>query len=268
MQVLAVANSKGGVGKTSVAVHLAVGFANSGQDTLLVDLDQQGNATAWLLGAMPTHGIAEALAAGKAVIEDPGRDQPGHIMAVHGRPHLWLAPASPALSQTDLQLSSEVGGETVLREVLHEHRALFDVVVLDCPPHLGITVLSAVCAADAVLAPVLPAFMSLAGLQRLEETVGRVRSRLRAKAEVLGYLLFAVDSREAITGEVRELLAKQGNKLFAAEVRLSTAGKALPAQRATAWDAGVDPRGAADYAAVLEETRTRLGARRARRRAA
>lgn len=264
MKVLAVANSKGGVGKTSVSVHLAVGFARAGKRVLLVDLDQQGHSTTWLMGGVQPHGIADALKAGELEADHT-------VFPVPGRDGLSIAPASPALAGVDLALAQEVAGETILRDVLRRasSRFGFDVVVLDCPPNVGVTVLSALVASDAVVAPVLPSFLSLAGLRDLEATVERVRARLKARTQVIGYVLFAADQREAITEETRELLQKaSGEKLYTAEVRVSTAGKALPASRLTAWDEGADARGADDYAAVLEETTKRMAAPRARGRAA
>src|SRR5262249_31685481 len=109
MQTIAIANQKGGTGKTSVAVHLATGAARAGRRTLLIDLDEQANTTTWLLGDPPPDGpgIAEALTAGKLGAE--------HMREVDGRPSLVLAPATPALSGADIALAAEVGGETILR---------------------------------------------------------------------------------------------------------------------------------------------------------
>ena len=251
MKVIAVANAKGGVGKTTLAVHLTVGAAIQEQRVLLVDLDPQGNATKWLFGDIPDGaGSADAL---KGQLADEG------IRLVEGRGALGVVPATPKLAGVDLALASEVAGETLLRHSLREYDQSCDLAVLDCPPNLGLTVLSALCAADGVLIPVLPAFLSLAGLSQLYETVERVRDRLNVSTSIVGVLLFAADSREGITAEARTLLQEQINgELMSSEVRVSTAAKALPAHKKTAWDVGADPRGAEDYAAVLAETIQRL----------
>jgi chromosome partitioning protein len=248
---LAVANAKGGTLKTTLAVHLAAGLARKGQRVLLVDLDPQGNASTWLLGTRPeTPGAASALR-GQLRLED--------AHAVPGRPGLSLLHGGPTLAGAEIALAAEVAGETLLRKALGRHTGAFDAVVLDCPPALGLTVVSALVAADGVIVPLPPAFLALAGLAQLEETLGRVRERLGAKARLLGAVLVAADPREAITGEIRALLKTElGPKVYRAEVRISTAAKALPAHQHTAWDDGADPRGAEDYAAVLTETLARL----------
>jgi cellulose biosynthesis protein BcsQ len=113
-----------------------------------------------------------------------------------------------------------------------------------------------------VIAPVLAAFFSLSGVRKLEESLERMRVRLNARTHVLGYVLFAADAREAITNETREILRAQApGKLFNAEIRVSTAAKALPARRETAWDSGADARGLEDHQAILDEVLGRLHSR-------
>lgn len=251
MITLAVANAKGGTLKTSLAVHLAAGLAKQGARVLLVDADPQGNASTWLLGTLPdTPGAAEAL---------KGQVRIDAAHAVPGAPGLLLLSGGPSVAGAELALAAEVAGETLLRRALGRHTARFDYVVIDCPPALGITVVSALVAADGVIVPVLPSFLALAGLGQLEETRGRVVERLGARAVLLGAVLVAADPREAITAESRALLKKElGPALYTSEVRVSTAAKVLPATQRTAWDPGADARGAEDYAAVLAETHKRL----------
>jgi chromosome partitioning protein len=249
--VLAVANAKGGTLKTTLAVHLAVGLARRQARVLLIDLDPQGNASTWLLGAIPdTLGAAAALR-GHLRLED--------AHTVPARPGLLVLGGGPTLAGAEIALASEVAGETLLGRALARHAGELDYVVLDCPPALGLTVVAALVAADGVIVPLPPALLAIAGLAHLEETLGRVRERLGAKVRLLGAVLVAADPREAITGEIRALLkAELGPACYRAEVRVSTAAKVLPAHRRTAWEAGADARGAKDYAAVLAETLKRL----------
>jgi len=254
---LAVANSKGGVGKTSTAVHLATGFAREGAATLLVDLDPQGNASTWLLGARREEGIADAMIDGEL--------EPPRLVETENRGPLWIAPASAMSAGVDLVLAKEVGGETVLRTLLQKHRRRFRYVVIDCPPDVGLMVLSAICAADWVIAPALAGGMSLDGIGEIERIIRRARERLHVRARMLGYLLFAADQREAVTEQTREAMRTLGGeKIFDAEVRVSTAAKTLFSLSHTAWD-GDDPRGQADYTTLLREIHSRLpGAKGAR----
>jgi chromosome partitioning protein len=258
VKTIAIANIKGGVGKTSIAVNFAVGLARSGQRTLLVDLDIQANATRWLMPAGVRTGIGDALlrADGERALTD------GEVLEVPGRKNLWLSPSSQQLRLVDIALANEVAGETILKKALGSVAKRFDFCVLDCPPNLGITVLSALYAADSVIAPAMAAHFSLSGIRTLEETLERMRERLKIRTDVLGFVLFATDEREAITREARELLREyRPAKLFKHEVRVSTAGKSLPSSQKTVWDEGADERGAGDYRAILREAMQRMGAR-------
>ena len=261
VSTIAVANAKGGAGKTSVAVHLAAGLARAGQRVLLVDLDTQANATGWLLPplASTAAGVAEVLARGVPLASV--------MFEVADRPGLWVAPSTPALAGLDLALANEVGGETLLASALGQVADRFDLVVLDCPPSLGLSVVSALFAAQWLLSPVPASFLALSGLRRLEDTLRRINERLNARTQVLGFVLFDVDAREAISAEARGLLEPTG-KLFKAEVRTSAAAKSLPGHRLTAWDPGADPRGLEDYTALVAEVQRRMTPGKARGRGA
>lgn len=255
MRTLAVANAKGGTGKTTLAVHLAAGLARQGKRTLLVDLDPQGSASTWLLGI--DHGVG----AGTAEALLAKRIGPDHVHLVPGyEQRLMLLSATPELEVAKERIASRPVAHLTLRRALRDIAGSYDFAVLDCPPAVGFFTVAALCAADAILAPVLAAYLSLAGLRRLEELVAEVRDGLESAVEILGYVLFAADPREAITAEARTTLQGAGARLFRGEVRISTAAKALPAARRTAWDDGADERGREDYRSVLRETLAKLGA--------
>lgn len=254
MKTIAVANAKGGTGKSTLTVHLATGLARRNK-VLLIDLDPQGNSTASLLGLNETggsKGSADVLSEEKITRE--------HLVPLKANGGaLDLLPATPELMHVDRLLADEIAGETALKRALDASRGEWDYVVIDCPPSLNNAVLNAFCAADGVLVPIVAAYFSLAGVRRVEDVLARLRDRLKVNARTLGYVLFAADPREAITAEVRELLRKEGkDKLFRAEIRVSTKAKSLPGRRATAWD-GNDSRGEEDYEGVLAELLRRLG---------
>lgn len=252
MRTIALAGAKGGVGKTSVAIHLAEGLRRQGRRVLLIDLDPTGHLSTWLLGLdrSPGKGTAEAL------LDDA--IGPAYYRDVEGRPGLSLMPATPALQGADLTLAQTNGGQAILRGLLGEVARSFDFAVLDCPPSLGIYTFSALCAASAVLAPVPCTPLALVGLRLLEENVALARKRLGASAAIIGFLPFAADPRESLTAETRTMLEDAAKALvYRSEVRVSAAAKALPLHRATAWDDGRDPRGREDYQAVLRETMSR-----------
>lgn len=256
MKTIAVANAKGGVGKSTLASHLATGFARAGKRALLIDLDSQGSTTTWLQGLSDAEGkgTAEALQAGAI--------GPEHLFHVEGHGRLDLLPATPALVELDHVLGAVTGGELVLRDALAEHRTRYDYCVIDCPPNMGVSVVGALCASDGVVAPLLAGDLSLAGLHRIEKTVALVNKRLGASTRVLGYVLFAADQREAVTREIRALLhAEAPGRLFDAEVRVRTTAKTFSSRKTTAWDA--DAEGAEDYRAVLDELLERMKSRTA-----
>lgn len=250
MRVLSVANHKGGVGKTSLAVHLATGFARQFK-TLLVDLDAQGNATKWLAGSNPATGIAESLL-----------DESNPPALLSGRT-LSIAPASRALTLLDTVLPTRPGGQMALRRVLAKLEGAFEVVVIDCPPSIGQTVVNALAASTEVVVPVLPSMLALEGVKLLEETRQAVNENLSGKAHMLGFALFATDRRESVGRQVRAALAKNfGHVVFNAEVRRSTNAVYLPVKGRTAWDEGADPSGRQDYEALFNEVTAAMAARR------
>jgi chromosome partitioning protein len=254
MRVVAIANAKGGVGKTTIAVHLAVALSRDGYRVLCVDLDPQANATQWMSPALPSaqQGIADALIAETPLTTD-------FLVESDLAPGLVIAPSTRRMARLDHALASASGGQMMLNEALANLAGQFDFVLIDCPPNLGLPVLGALCAAQHVLVPVQAAYLSLAGLGRLNEVVANTRKRLRVPTSILGYVLFASDNREAITSEVRGLLqAEYDDLLFRSAVRVSTNAKALPASRVTAFTRGADPRGRADYELLAEEFLAKL----------
>jgi chromosome partitioning protein len=264
VKVLAIANAKGGVTKTTVAVNVADGMARKGLDTLLVDLDPQGSATGWLMGldgAGAHEGIGEALGDGSFFGGGAKRIHP-----LEGRPHLWLSPATVSLDEIDALLSAKMGGELEMSGLLERELSdevlvgvKFHRVVIDCPPALSVSVLGALCASDFVITPVVSSVLALAGLRRMENVCANVRKKLKAHCELLGAVLTAADDREAITESARVALRKESaGKVFKSEIRVSTRAKALPGSKRTVWDGG-DPRGRADFTKLLREIEKRMG---------
>ena len=194
MSVVAVANQKGGVGKTTTAVNLSAYLA-LGLRVLLIDLDPQANATS-SLGIDPS-GVE--LSTYDALI---GQAQLSQTIVSSGRTQLDLVPASRALTGAQVELVELPGREHRLRTALSQVRADYDVVLIDCPPSLGILTLNALVATDLLLAPVQCEYLALEGVAQLMETIDLVRATLNPRLELLGMLMTMYDPRTRLSAQV------------------------------------------------------------------
>lgn len=223
MRVLAVANQKGGVGKTTTVVNLAAGLARRGQRVLVVDMDAQANATIAMLGGRAEEHMGHVL-----VGATPLRT----IVRSTTTPGVWIAPAGTELAQAELTLATKLGRETKLRNALEGLDSDFDFVLIDTSPLLGLMNVNALVAADHILVPTSPEFFSLVGLDLLSSTIRELHESKLGTAEVLGYVITSYDRRLAISSEVEAQLEKQfGKAMFKTRIRINAALKAAPAHQ-------------------------------------
>ncbi len=193
-KVYAVANQKGGVGKTTTAVNLASCAATEGRQTLLVDLDSQCNATVALGGARDLHPSSDDCLTGETSVAEAARPA--------GPDNLWLVPASRDLAGAAVELPRISGSETRLRERLGPLRERFAVALLDYPPALGPVSVNALVAADRVIVPVQAEYLALEGLVQFLETLGLIRRELNPQLEVAGLLITMYDERTRLAQDV------------------------------------------------------------------
>jgi chromosome partitioning protein len=196
--VYAIANQKGGVGKTTTAVNVAACVANGGSQTLLVDLDPQCNATVALGGERDMHPSSYECLVGDVSVAEAARPA--------GPDNLWLVPASRDLAGASVELPRLERSEIRLREGLGPVRERFAVTVLDCPPSLGPVSVNALVAADRVIVPVQAEYLALEGLVQFLDTLGMIRREMNPALDVSGLLITMHDERTRLAQDVeREL---------------------------------------------------------------
>src|SRR5687768_15957517 len=254
-RIIAIANQKGGVGKTAAAINVATSLAMSGRRVLLVDVDPQGNLTSGV-------GLKGQRGEGGTVYEALTTDiAPASVVLPTQVENLFLMPADRNLTGAEIEMVSLPERERRLQRVLEPLRPSFDHIFIDCPPSLGLLTLNALVAADAVIIPLHCEYFALEGLVDLVATMRRVRAALNPGLDIDGVLLTMYDDRtnlgQLVARDVREFFKdKVFNTIIPRNVRLGEApSHGIPA---VLYDA--KSRGAAAYVALAREMLARRAA--------
>ena len=204
MKTIALANQKGGVGKTTTAASLGIGLSRQGKKVLLIDADAQGNLTQMLGWSQPDElsptlsTLMEKVIAEKPIA--PGEGILHHPSGVH------LVPANIELSALEVTLVNTMSRETVLRQYLSTVADCYDYALIDCMPSLGMLTINALTAADSVIIPVQAQYLSAKGLEQLLQTVQKVRRQINPRLKIEGILLTMTDSRTNYGQQIDNLI--------------------------------------------------------------
>ena len=210
--VIAVANQKGGVGKTTTCANLGIGLVQGGKKVLLVDTDPQGSLSISLGYSQPDClPVTLATVMGKVLTEESFDPKEGILHHAEG---VDLIPANIELSGMEVSLVNAISREKVLKQYLDSVKREYDYVILDCMPSLGMLTINALAAADSVLIPVQAQYLPAKGLEQLLQTIAKVRRQINPKLKIDGILLTMVDRRTNDAKEISALLRNTyGGKL-------------------------------------------------------
>ena len=251
MSVVAVANQKGGVGKTTTTVNLAAAAAEMGRRTLVIDADAQANATSALGAQSPGPYLYDALL---------GQAELGRCVVPTPWPDLDAVPSSMDLVAAEMELAAQPEREYVLRGALIDLAGAYDLVLIDCGPSLGLMTLNALTAADAAIAPVQCEYLALEGLSALLETIRRVQMQLNPALHLLGVVATMYDGRTRLSQDVAMQLKSHISSTFDTIIPRSIRLSEAPSHQRPIIDYAPRSRGADAYRELADELLNRLSA--------
>ncbi|HTU16194.1 MAG TPA: ParA family protein [Solirubrobacterales bacterium] len=248
--IYAIANQKGGVGKTTTAVNLGAGFARLGKKVLVVDLDQQCNATVALGGDKDGRPSSYDVLAGETTLAEAARPA--------GPDNLWLVPASRDLAGAVVELPRLENPNFRLREQVGDLADDFDITLIDCPPALGPVTVNALVASDRVIVPVQAEYLALEGLVEFLDTLSTVRREMNPTLELAGVVVTMHDERTRLAQDVeRELRDHFSETVFRNVIPRTVRVAEAPSYGIPVTDYAPSSRGSGAYLALAEEVTAR-----------
>ena len=242
--IITVVNQKGGVGKTDLAVNLASSLAKAGKKVLLVDLDPQANTTDYLTLNRPELTTGELLTDDKLMIKEMMQDTQIE--------NLSLAPGGASLNVAQVDLLNDVGMQFKLKRKLRSMK--HDYVIIDTPPSLGVLTINALTASDRVLVPVQVNYFATEGVNKLMNTVKKVKREINPKLNVMGFVLTMYDKRNKLSYKIEKMVRKQfGSKVMKTMIPVNVDLADAPSNHKPIMLHSRESRGAYAYANLAKE---------------
>lgn len=253
-KVIAIANQKGGVGKTTTTSNLGIGLAKQGKKVLLINADAQGSLTV-SLGIQEPDRLEITLATIMASIINDEKIKPEYGILRHEE-GVDFMPGNIELSGLETSLVNVMSRETVLRIYIEQQKDRYDYILIDCMPSLGMITINAFTSADSILIPVQAAYLPVKGLEQLIKTIGKVKRQINPKLEIEGILLTMVDNRTNYARDISNLLIENYGsrvRIFENSIPMSVRAAEISVEGVSIYKHDPNGKVASAYQSLTEE---------------